>query len=322
MLSSSLDRVYVFGDSLSDTGNVFNFTNGFIPGPPVFPYEPGRFSNGGVWLDYFTDEFDLTLDPFIIGADDTGINFNFSDDNNGLNYAIGGATSDNDNVGAVPLGLEQQIDVFQSLVQNQSPEEVVDDDLFFLWVGANDYLSFIQDDPTTPDVIETDFPKGRGIKNAVIDVVDMNIGEAVRDIIDLGGENIVIFNLPDLDILPLAQELNKKDRKALNKLTKEHNKRLSNFIEDTEDSNPNVNLIEIDANELFDDIIDDPSDFGFTNVTDNYTGIDLYTGINQAPSVGNPDEFLFFDSVHPNTVAHELIADLVVSELTDEGLII
>ena len=321
-MSPNFDQAYFFGDSLSDIENVFNFTGGAFPD---FPYEPGRFSNGDIWVDYFTDELNLTIDPFITDFDpDTGtISFNVSDANDGVNFAIGGATSGNDNVGVVPLGLEQQIDVFESLVQNQSPEEVVDDDLFFLWIGANDYLSFIDDDPTTSDIIEADFPDTpQQIQETVLDVVDVNIAGAIQDIIDLGGKDLVVFNLPDLDKTPLTLSLDSDDRDKLSDLTADHNDRLLDSVEKFEESNPDVNIVHIDVNQLFDAIFDDPSAFGFTNVTDNYTGIDLYTGISQPPAGGNPNEYLFFDSVHFTTPAHNLIADLVMDELTNEGLIV
>ena len=40
---------HVLGDSLSDTGNLFDATFGFVPESP--PYWKGRFSSGPVWAD-------------------------------------------------------------------------------------------------------------------------------------------------------------------------------------------------------------------------------------------------------------------------------
>lgn len=40
----------VFGDSLSDTGNIFIATGGAQP-PSNQPYFNGRFSDGPVWVD-------------------------------------------------------------------------------------------------------------------------------------------------------------------------------------------------------------------------------------------------------------------------------
>lgn len=311
-MNLNLDRLYVFGDSLSDTDNVLNFT---LDEFPVAPYEPGRFSNGNIWLDYLTDELNLDVDPF-------SNPFSYFATNDGINYAIGGATSGDDNVGIVPLGLEQQIDAFEMSTMFQSPEETLEDDLFFLWIGANDYFSFIEDDLTTPDVVETNFPEnGRETFDAVIDVVNINTRGAVQDIIDAGGKDIVIFNLPDLDKTPLAQNLTKQDQRKLGQLTNIHNRRLDRLVDNIERTNPDVNIVEIDVNELADEIVDNPGEFGFTNVTDNYIGVDLIAELNQPSASGDPNEYFYWDSVHPTTTTHNLVADLVIDELTDEGLI-
>lgn len=311
-MNLNFDRIHIFGDSLSDTDNVLNFT---LSEFPVAPYERGRFSNGNVWVDYFADELNLDVDPF-------SNPFNFLANNDGINYAIGGATSGNDNVGVVPLGLEQQIDAFETSMMFQSAEETVEDDLFFLWVGANDYFSFIEDDPTTPDVVETNFPQNsRETIDAVIDVVDINIRGAVQDIIDAGGQDIVIFNLPDLSDALLADNLTRQDSRKLRQLTNRHNRRLDRLVDNIERTNPDVNLIEIDVNELADEISDNPSEFGLTNVTDNFSGIDILEELNQPPASGNPNEYFYWDSVHPSTTVHDSVADLVMDELSNEGLI-
>lgn len=339
-MSDNLERAYFFGDSLSDTGNVLNLTNGAFP---TSPYKPGRFSNGYVWVDYLTRELGITVAPSIIGIDPvTGaINYDLSDSNDGVNFAIGGATSGDDNFSDdLPLGLEQQIDAFELLVESQGEDddddddyekeddddddddEILEDAVSFLWTGANDYFNFIEDDPATPDKIEADFPDTkREFRETVSEVVQTNIAGAIQDIVDAGGEEIVVFNLPDLNKTHLARNLERGDRKALRRLTRLHNGLLAGTLKGLENSNPDVDIIKIDVNELFDSIRDNPSEFGFTNITDNYTGIDLYSEIVQPPASGDPDNFFFWDSVHPNTAAHQLVADLVLDELTNAGLI-
>lgn len=295
------NRLYVFGDSLSDTGNVFNLTEGQFPS---FPYVSGRFSDGDLWVDYLTEELDLESQPF------TSINNNLkSNDSFGLNFAIAGATSGDKNVGIIPLGLEQQIDNFKLQKNKYS-----NDDLFALWIGANDYFSFIEDDLTTPKEIETNFPDRKELTNTVINIVNINIDNAIQELIEAGGSNIIIFNLPSLDKTPLAQNLTKKDRSILQELTSNHNKYLSDFIEETKIQYPNINIVDINVFQLFEEITNKPQKFEF-DVTDNYTGIDLYTENNSSAATGSSEEYLFFDSVHLTTTAQSLVADLVIEEL-------
>lgn len=55
---SPFSKLYVFGDSLSDTGNVFLATGGDAGG---FPYYQGRFSNGPVWVEVLAEELGLAV---------------------------------------------------------------------------------------------------------------------------------------------------------------------------------------------------------------------------------------------------------------------
>ena len=66
------DGMYVFGDSLSDRGNVLNTTTFIqpfdfllgvdIPVIPAPPYFQGRFSDGLVWVDYLSKSLGLELE--------------------------------------------------------------------------------------------------------------------------------------------------------------------------------------------------------------------------------------------------------------------
>jgi phospholipase/lecithinase/hemolysin len=73
------DRLIVFGDSLSDTGNA------------------GRFSNGPVWVEYLAQRLALPLEPARIG---------------GGNFAIGNARLDPE---SGPSSLPAQVDLFLAM---------------------------------------------------------------------------------------------------------------------------------------------------------------------------------------------------------------
>lgn len=96
----------VFGDSLSDTGNLALF--GLAPGAP---YADGRFTSaGGVWVDYFDD---------ITGLPATS-------------RAFGGARATR----TTPIDLAAQVTAY--LATNPS---IGARQLFSLWIGGNDYLN-------------------------------------------------------------------------------------------------------------------------------------------------------------------------------------
>ena len=73
-------NMVVFGDSLSDTGNILISTGGAIP---TAPYFNGRFSNGPVWIDTLTAGLGLPAGAVASFA-------------GGNNYAFGGARTGTD----------------------------------------------------------------------------------------------------------------------------------------------------------------------------------------------------------------------------------
>jgi phospholipase/lecithinase/hemolysin len=111
------DTIVSFGDSNTDTGNVYNLTNHTWPIVP--PYFQGRFSNGPVWIEKL------------------GVSYI-------ENYAYGGATTDNDLIQGytasdtkpVP-GVRQQILIY--LNETNIAKQNFARTLYVIWVGGNDY---------------------------------------------------------------------------------------------------------------------------------------------------------------------------------------
>src|SRR5262245_3277725 len=115
---ASYSNMYVFGDSLSDTGNISYFFGGQIPQPP---YYQGRFSNGPIWIDDLADSLGLTVSPSYPG---------------GNNYAWGGAVTGPGGNVLPPFTLIDQADFFL-----QDTGGVADPNaLYVVWGGGNDVL--------------------------------------------------------------------------------------------------------------------------------------------------------------------------------------
>ena len=297
MAASLYNQIFIFGDSLVDGGNLFNLTEGLVP-PSGF--SNGRFSNGDVWSGYLAQ--DLGLNPELwIKSPTEQITFI---PNDGINFAIGGAKTDNTHITYDPddpddpqlPGLQQQVDYFIGLLG----EKALDNPhaLGVLMAGANDYFS-LQLDPR--------IPVG-------------NLKGEIEKLSDAGLKNILVSNLPDLGKTPLALSLGEKVSTGITTLTIAHNNLLKDALKDLSQSKPDVNLIPFDFYTLFNDILTNPSEFGFDNVADSCTNINLTTGVLEPEhlyqdndlyqcSAELQNQFLFFDNQHPNTVAHRFIAD-------------
>ena len=111
------DELIIFGDSYSDTGNLYKLTNHTWPVSP--PYYRGQFCNGRNWVTQLV---------------------NYTK----YNYAYGGATTDNNFIPShfitetlVILGVRQQVAMYYNeKLKNKTVD--LSRTLFIVWAGGND----------------------------------------------------------------------------------------------------------------------------------------------------------------------------------------
>ena len=268
--AQNLDAFYIFGDSLVDNGNLFRVTGGRLPPSP--PYFNGRFSNGPVWVELLGPK---------LGISENSIN----------NFAFAGATTGTFNAlsplagVSLPGGLALQINGFTSAPGPANPNG-----LYVLSAGGNDYV--VQ--PTQLRTTDT---------TAVVN----NLVGALTALTAEGATNFLVVNLPDLGQFPQEKELGTSA--ATNALVNSHNSNLRAALQSLA-QNPSLNIIPLDANALFREVVAEPARFGFTNVTDRC--------FNQAAGTfcPNPDQYLFWDGLHPTAAGQRIIADYAAALIT------
>jgi phospholipase/lecithinase/hemolysin len=187
--SPQYDNLYVFGDSLSDTGNDIALTTAQRISPAIPPsasphrtYYQGRFSNGPVAVEYLWQSIQgsskASLTPFLSKK---GLVLKGA-----INFAFGGSTSGY--VSQTPgqfyvPGVLGQVDTFRKALQGQLPPART---LYLVWTGANDYLAVPPAQAAQPSEVIA------------------NITKAVETLYSLGARDFMIPNLPDLGLAPLA----------------------------------------------------------------------------------------------------------------------
>ncbi len=297
-MAGNFSQFYVFGDSLSDTGNLFNGTGGLVSPatatPPSPPYAPGRFSNRDIWVDFVGDEIGLTPTTFIPPQ--------ATIPTQGVNFAISGSSSGLDNALAPDLGLPGVLGQVSLFTQNlQANNQQADPNaLYTVWGGGNDYLFGGITDPTQ---------------------VVNNLSNSIELLSQAGAKNIAVFNLTDLGQIPFAIATNTSAQ--LTQLTQSHNALLEQAL-DGFAANTDVNIIPIDVNSLFNRVIANPQEFGFTQnsasscvvgfIGDIIDDCQNPKGIVFSESI-NPNEFIFFDAFHPSSKSHRLLADAALSAI-------
>ena len=187
------------------------------------------------------------------------------------NFACGGAISSGYVNGLVP-GLLNQIQSF-----TQSDVQIDSNALYVLWAGANDYLQGAND-ATTP------------VKNII---------DAIGSLSGAGAKRILVANLPDLGQLPATR--NSANSASLSTLTQAHNQGLRRSLKVLKQQQPALEIAVLDTNVLYREAITYPAKFEFTNVTK--------ACVSGSRACGRPEQFLFWDDIHPTTAAHRILAE-------------
>lgn len=279
--------VIFFGDSLSDTGNVCAGVSSSGVG-----YAPGRCSNGPVWSDYFVEGLGF-------GSEAT------SSASGGSNYAVGGARS---------FGLAGQIDAYTTAEGGAADPGA----LHVIWLGGNDAIFELIAPTGDPNAMQA---------------AAARIGGGVETLAAAGAQHFLVASAPDpggafgnpIQNPPFAagsMPFDEPTRALLTGLALELNTALSDVLS----AITGVSLLQLDTTGSFDDIIDEPAAYGFspaaidtTSQTRAFPIACLADPVCAADPQGPvADGFLIFDSVHPTTALHQLIAEGALAAVVPE----
>jgi outer membrane lipase/esterase len=265
---------YFFGDSLTDSGNLFADTGGAVPPSP--PYFEGRRSNGPVWAEH-------------VAAGFTGRGLaarNFA-------YNFANAVPNDDVAEGLPFQIPDLPDQLASFGATDRAERGRRP-VAMLWFGANDLLDAINPTATPDSVAATAI----GAASAVAGGITTLRGLGVRD--------VVVLNLPSLDKVP-AFALGPAPAAALAGFGSDlFNATLDELIDGM---NGKRRITRIDIAATFDDLIANPGNYGVVNATIPciIPGVAICD-----PAIA--DALAFYDPLHPNRVIHREIAGLVGAE--------
>ena len=195
------------------------------------------------------------------------------------NYAVGGATTGVGNYldgGTVTTpsprgGMQTQL---AGSLAELNPSGA----LFVVWGGSNDFLA-----PAPGD----DVPGG-----VVVRAVTNLVGIAMA-LQAAGAQHILVPGLPNLGLTPYYLGLPPPAAQDATELSTGFNTLLQTSLP------PGV--IFFDTAALMQEVFDNPSAFGFMNVTDSCLSM---TG-----PCANPAGYMFWDGFHPTTAAHEILAE-------------
>jgi phospholipase/lecithinase/hemolysin len=288
-------QIIVFGDSLSDDGNIAHRTRDAVgfsypSSNPEFDYSDYRFTNDfntdppsrlyhGVWHEQLAQSF-LHL-PVATNSLDGGTDFAFGGAttkdgtqdvtiiDNPLPFAGGNLTITIDNLGK---------QVSDYLASHPTPDPNA---LYIIWGGGNDLF----DDQSMTNVSNT----------------ASRVGILIQRLATAGARNFLVPNVPPLGAVP--NSFGDPNRVAsLNLDSAIYRNDLNSAIASTKSALASGGItIQVYTFDVWLDVIrvlGQPSKYGFINVTDSAQG----------NSSVNPDQYLFWDDIHPTTAGHHQLA--------------
>jgi outer membrane lipase/esterase len=224
---TQFSRALVFGDSLSDNGNLHFPVTAY---PPLTLYEA---TNGQVWAEQLFGPLDNTH---------TTINPNSAN----LDLAFGGA--DTNTASLLHPSTQDQINFFVGAGGVIGPQDVVS-----LWVGGNNIGNNLNLASTPANML------------AVANSAAFDVGNQLNQLATLGAKTIIVPNLPDPSSIllysggPLAALADYSGTQL--------NAAVLSTVQTFSAANPSVNVVYVDQAALYQAVLANPASFGFSNTT-------------------------------------------------------
>ena len=191
------------------------------------------------------------------------------------------------------MNLPEQVDAFLQQTGGAAPADA----LYVIEFGGNDIR----------DAIIAYLGGGPPAAGAVLTDANLAIARAITTLYGAGARRFLVWRAPNVGLTPAIGILNRTSPGATQLatgLTQAFNLGLDGVVAQLEAVLPGINKIaRLDAWRVLNDLVATPGAFGLSDVTSPC--ITPYV----APfTCGTPDEFLFWDGIHPTKAVHDIIA--------------
>ena len=288
--AQKFNSIVVFGDSLSDTGNIAQRYG--LPAGTSFTTNPDP-----VWAEIVARTFGASITNSLAG---------------GTNYAWGGACVNPNGPceNPVPVPTTQQ-----QINQHFSGGSTDPDTLYMIWGGVNDISAVAKDNSSDP----------QGALNGTREAAGAYVDQ-IRDLQDAGARYVVVLNLPDIGATINAQRAGAAAADGLSALAQAYNGALDTGISSQEHGIIPINvfalmdeIIEDPGNYGFNNIDGIACTPGSNPLRPNGGLESIVCGPTDSGYLSPPDtdeNYLFADGSHPSGAVHAAVASTVISTLT------
>ncbi|KAL9232220.1 hypothetical protein vseg_007353 [Gypsophila vaccaria] len=308
---------FIFGDSLVDNGNNNNIASlaraNYLPYGIDFSQGPtGRFSNGRTTIDVISEllGFDDYIPPYsqVNGQQILG----------GVNYASA-AAGIRDETGEQLGGrfsFGEQVTNYQNTV-SQVVQILGDEDeaanylskcIYSVGLGSNDYLN----NYFMPSYYST---SRQYTPDQYAQLLIQEYAQKIRELYNNGARKLVLNGIGQIGCSPNELAQRSPDGatcdERINSANRIFNTKLRQLVDQFNNEFSDARAVYINVYDMFQDLIDNPSAFGFTNTNSGCCGVGRNNGqITCLPlqtPCANRNEYIFWDAFHPGDAANEII---------------
>lgn len=297
---TEFSSVVVFGDSLSDTGRLYQLTDGAFPMHKA--YWKGRQTNGPVWVEYLTGRLGLchhVRNYAVVGAMTAPT----------PDLPTGNVWSDTFD-GLEGTSLSGQLQKFLA----DSNDRADPDALYIIEGGANDLihplLAMLASPPAPAEFFaQVNALATRTVSNLVTIVITLRLH---------GARHIVVVNVPNFGKAPSITHAGDTASTTVTFVVDTINGALAGAL-NAYDASSGIPTARIDAAGVINDAAANPATYDFINVVDKFMTLDRTTGEVQFAAHGRHAEWswFFWDDLHPTTHGHAVFAKKALDAIRD-----
>lgn len=292
-----------FGDSLSDTGNMFQLTQMI----PTQPYWNGRFSDGPTWVEQVAAHLDHIGHHNRAWAGSTAIYQDEVDPATDASILQFFKNVLSGNLARAVRDFVREPDGYAAGMARP---------LYTVWSGGNDILAHLGDNDTLDRLEACGDDASCPVYAELMDPVAQGIAESVVAIHNKRPGKFLVMPLPDFGIVPECQRYTNQTQ-ICHHLAMRHNEHLGQQVAQLQ--NQGYPLVMIGIADRISEMTVDPASFGFSALEPCVTG--GFYGLTSSESCPNPGASPFFDWVHPSSRAHCWFALEAVAAIKEAGWI-
>jgi phospholipase/lecithinase/hemolysin len=310
--------IVVFGTSLSDPGNAFtllahpqagislgsNVSQNTPPYDtldeslvPSAPYAKGghHFTNGATWIEQFAEGRGLVANVQPAFQSHSG---------KARNYAVGGARATRY---PSSVNLPQQVQTFLQDVNQTAPSDA----LYVIEMGSNDLRDALA---TFFAVYQATGSQSQAATaaNAIVTNALNGIAKSIYTLYTSGARKFLVWDAPRIESVPAVLALGPTVAIVARNLVDGFNQGLAQNVLSSAALGglPGIQIAQMDVSGRMIAIIQSPGNFGLTNVTNP-----CVTPNTPPFTCQQPDDYFFWDGIHPTKAVHAMLAQLAVDAL-------